>query len=701
MARVSTSHERFFQCCLIGLVASGYLAVAGSGVLDVPTLLLAPLGLLLRTLAVFGYLRIAVPDNVVAALTIGYFGFYPLDYRYLSRDFVAATTHLVFFLAILRLLTAQRDRDYLFTAILSTLELLTAAIVSFQLNFFACLGAYVLFAIGGMASSEIRRSASRAGHVTRSDARWQLAPRLAILTAFIAVGTLALTGFLFFMLPRTANAALGHLIQRGMYLPGFSNRVALGEIGEFKLDSTPIMRVRFFTRDNRWETRWRGGALIHFDGRQWTSPAQSGELIRLERGMARLADVRQLRRPGRRVRYRVDRKPIDSDALFFAGIPEHLEMNAMALRRTSEGSYRLGPGETTATQYLAVAYFETEPYETARDQPPVPPAIGERYLQLPPLDPRIPTLADAWTREAPTALGKARAIEARLRAEYGYTLDLTGNVSGDPLAHFLFERRRGHCEYFASAMAVLLRSAGIPARMATGFLGGTFNPISGQYVVRASDAHAWVEAFLPGWGWATFDPTPPDTNAPRFSLWSHLNMYFDAADTLWQDWVVTYDLGRQVLLAERIERAGRGWRFDWQSRLGAAASTARRAGEWAREHGWVFGIPLLVAAAAGWWGPGLWRALQVRRRIRSLRRRKAEASDATLLYLRFLEVLRRKGYSKPAWLTPAEFARTIRAGPIAHAATQFTSAYQDLRFGGKVEAAPRLTLLLEEMERHE
>ncbi|MFN0167535.1 MAG: DUF3488 and DUF4129 domain-containing transglutaminase family protein [Bryobacteraceae bacterium] len=701
MARVSTAHERFFQCCLVGLVASGYLAVAGSGVLDLPTLLLVPFGLALRVLVVFGLLRLVVPDSVVAALTIGYFGFYPLDHRYVSRDFVAATMHLVFFLAVLRVLTAQRERDYLFTAVLSALELLTAAIVTFQLNFFACLGVYVLFAIGAMASAEIRRSASRAGHVVRSDARWQLAPRLAVLTVFITLGTLALTGFLFFMLPRTANAALGHLIQRGMYLPGFSNRVALGEIGEFKLDSTPVMRVRFFTRDGRWETRWRGSALIHFDGRQWTSPAQTGDLVRLERGIARLADARQLRRPGRRVRYRVDLKPIDSDALFFAGIPEHIEINAMMLRRTSEGGYRLGLGEAAATQYLAVAYFENEPYETGLDQPPVPPAIGERYLQLPPLDPRIPALGADWTREALTALGKARAIESRLRSTYGYTLEMRGKASADPLAHFLFERRRGHCEYFASAMTVLLRSAGIPARMATGFLGGTFNPISGQYVVRASDAHAWVEAFLPGWGWATFDPTPPDTNAPRSSLWAHINMYFDAADTLWQDWVVTYDLGRQVLLAERLERAGRGWRFDWQSRLDGTAKAARQASEWAREHGWVFGVPLLLAGAAMWWGPGLWRAFQVRRRIRALRRREAEASDATLLYLRFLEVLRRRGYSKPAWLTPAEFARTIRVEPIARAAAQFTSAYHELRFGGKVEAAPRLTLLLEELERRE
>ena len=122
----------------------------------------------------------------------------------------------------------------------------------------------------------------------------------------------------------------------------------------------------------------------------------------------------------------------------------------------------------------------------------------------------------------------------------------------DPLADFLFTRRRGYCEYFASSMAVMLRSIGIPARLATGFQSGIYNTLTGFWVVRASDAHAWVEAWMPGRGWTTFDPTPADPNAHTFGLMSKLDLYLDAAGAFWQEWVVGYDPHRQGTLAGRL-----------------------------------------------------------------------------------------------------------------------------------------------------
>ena len=130
-----------------------------------------------------------------------------------------------------------------------------------------------------------------------------------------------------------------------------------------------------------------------------------------------------------------------------------------------------------------------------------------RYLQLPPLDPRIPELAHAVAGNGGEA-DRAALLEKHLRTQYAYTLDLPTAEPADPLADFLFSRRKGHCEYFASAMTVMLRTSGIPARLVNGFQSGTFNPMSGLYVIRGSDAHSWVEAFLPGTGWTVFDPTP-------------------------------------------------------------------------------------------------------------------------------------------------------------------------------------------------
>src|ERR1044071_8539312 len=96
-----------------------------------------------------------------------------------------------------------------------------------------------------------------------------------------------------------------------------------------------------------------------------------------------------------------------------------------------------------------------------------------------------------------SSAGRARAIERRLRTEFGYTLELPKQEVRDPITYFLFTRKKGHCEYFASAMTIMLRTQGIPSRLVTGFQSGTFNPFTELFVIRASDAHSWVEAWLP------------------------------------------------------------------------------------------------------------------------------------------------------------------------------------------------------------
>src|SRR5215471_6003919 len=227
MRSAATAVEKFFQLSLLGLVASGFLAVAGSGYLDTATILLTAVGLLLRASLVTGLLRFEISERVVTVLTIAYIGFYPIDYQFLSGDFLTATVHLVFFVAIARILSAKTNRDYLFTAVIALLELLAAALLSIQLNFFLFLGLFVLFAIATLSSSEIRRAteavARRSGQIAHHSTH-RVGTRLAALSALVTVGVLALTSGLFFLLPRTANAALRRLASHGYFLPGFSNQ---------------------------------------------------------------------------------------------------------------------------------------------------------------------------------------------------------------------------------------------------------------------------------------------------------------------------------------------------------------------------------------------------------------------------------------------------------------------------------------------
>ena len=145
------------------------------------------------------------------------------------------------------------------------------------------------------------------------------------------------------------------------------------------------------------------------------------------------------------------------------------------------------------------------------------PAISD----CPQLDRRIPQLAEQITASADNNYDKAPALEIYLRTHFGYTLQLPRTVPHDPLANFLFERKQGHCEYFASSMAVMLRTLGIPSRVVNGFRTGEFNDLTSQYVVRASNAHSWVEAYFPELGWVAFDPTP-GASIPARTGWSRV-----------------------------------------------------------------------------------------------------------------------------------------------------------------------------------
>src|SRR5262245_34347612 len=197
-------------------------------------------------------------------------------------------------------------------------------------------------------------------------------------------------------------------------------------------------------------------------------------------------------------------------------------------------------------------------------------------------------------------------------------------------------------------MTVMLRAIGIPSRMATGFQSGIYNSFTGMWLIRASDAHSWVEAWIPGHGWTTFDPTPPDPNQARYGLFTRLSLYLDATETFWRDWVMTYDIARQGTLAYRVEQGARRMGIGWFDTL-----LALRSGwdKYVLAGGRRFGLPIVVVAAvlfAIWlFGRPLLRLLRVRQRVERVRRGEASVADATLLYQQMLEILGKRGYHKP------------------------------------------------------
>jgi transglutaminase-like putative cysteine protease len=330
------------------------------------------------------------------------------------------------------------------------------------------------------------------------------------------------------------------------------------------------------------------------------------------------------------------------------------------------------------------------------------PNFTAAYLQLPPLDPRIPRLANQIVGSSSNEYDKAAAIERYLNTRYGYTLQLLRAPVADPLANFLFDRKQGHCEYFASAMAVMLRTLKIPSRVVNGFRSDEFNDVTGNYIVRAKNAHSWVEAYFPRYGWITFDPTPGgEVGTPEG--WERAMLYLDAAQSFWREWVISYDASHQYVLG----RAAIGGTRDWWDRTRTWAYV-----RYARLLDYVrHGQSRAEKAPTRWLGGGIAIAVlllllgNLGRIARLINERelqahpeRAPAHAAAMWYERMARFLARRGMKKSAGQTAQEFVRMIPDNDLRIPIEKFTDAYESARFGNSAENAQRLPELFEEVE---
>lgn len=697
--QASSQVDRFFEFSLLGLLASGFFAVAGSGYLDLPTMVATSAALLIRALIAAGLIRFSPPPLAVTLVTLAYIAFYPVDYFVISRAFIPAAIHLVFFVAVVKIVTTQTDRDYLFLKVIALLELLAACIVSSSSNFFLFLLLFLVLGVATFSSSEIRQSRKR-GYSPAKISGAGVTPRLAAAVLSLSLAILVITAGLFFFLPRTARAAFQHLVSHRYHLAGFSNHVTLGEIGEIEQENVPVMHVKMdHPEDRGLALKWRGAALSEFNGRAWFNRPAPPEILQPDRSKLLRLDDESPERAGRYISYAVYLNDLAQDALFFAGTPQYIRIDSLVVRHPY-GNYSAQFTDARTISYQVFSRLDAPgPAADPSSVKPLSDAARETYLQLPRLDPRIRQLSERIVAGETSPVAQARMVENYLRRNYGYTLELPKVEPEDPLAFFLFHRKKGHCEYFASSMAVMLRVLGIPSRVITGFESGIYNPISGSQLIRSSDAHSWVEAWFADRGWTTFDPTPPDPNASKLSAWTRLSFYTDAVDVFWQDWVLNYNLERQLQLASRVGESGRHIRLTWTG--GPEWWSGRN---WAAlrafmdRYGFLWLALLALALLSKFVGPGGWQWWTARQRLLKVQRGEGHPSDATLLYQRMLKSLRRRGIEKPAWLTPNEFARVLQEPELSLLVEDFTSAYNELRFGGNAEAARRIFLLLERLE---
>jgi hypothetical protein len=732
---LGTALERYFETSLYLLLLVSVLTLVSTGKLDLVSILVPPLALLIKG---YRWWRGRTPElshRAATWLVVGYFAFFPVDMWWISRILAAdaqnpalysallASIHLMLFAMVVRLFSARTTRDYLFLALLAFSAMLASAILTVDTVFLVFFLIFLALCVSTFIGLEMRRSAE--GSATPpAESSVPLARRLhtalGITSGVIAVSALAAGAVIFFVLPRFNAGYLSRFNLQPSLISGFTDDVELGEIGEIKQSSALVMRIKVdggpaLARD----VHWRGIALTTFDGRRWFSEAH--DPMALSQGadgwISLAGKTPTAGRFSQPLHYTVFLEPLASDALFVAAEPERIRGQFMGESlpggRASRNSYLVldktdsisNPFHNFANvRYEAVSALPRVPPDVLRTAPAnYPDAVRELYLQLPKLDPRIPALAKQIAGRAQNPYDQAHAVEQYLRTHYAYTLDLSGPASPDPLAHFLFERRAGHCEYFAAAMTVMMRSLGVPARYINGFLPGEYNELGGDYIVRASDAHSWVEVLFPGYGWVTFDPTPP-SDEHATGLLSQMGFYWDWFELQWGEWVINYDFLHQFTLAQNLQHASRNWTAQMRDKFNDARNAGtERVRKWqtrlAAAPAWLFALVALLAGIAlslrngslrkllfdAWLRGriGEWIGhLMLGWRVRG-QRGPLPPQTAALFYRRMLRLLGQRGWRKAEAQTPLEFAESLPAGEISAPVARLTDLYLIARFGNR------------------
>ncbi|MFQ5663500.1 MAG: DUF3488 and DUF4129 domain-containing transglutaminase family protein [Terriglobia bacterium] len=711
--------HRYFEVSLFLLVTVGFLALASTGKLDIFSTLLAASALVVKALRYRGHSEPELSPRSVKLLTALYFFLYGVDF-WLSGGwpdgFIRATTHLVLFIAVVKLFSARTNRDYLWLAVIAFMEILAAATLTVDTTFLVFFFLFLLVGISTFISYEIKRctETARGASLAAGSRMGRRLERALLLTSLgVALSTLLLATVIFFLVPRFTTGYLSAYSLQPQQLSGFSDEVTLGDIGSIKRNPAVVMRVRA-PKGSAYQLaglRWRGIALTQFDGHRWYNPGRTVQVLprsppgRFLVGMKPFRDRAGLSKlPGQSVHYRVLLEPISTNTLFAAAVPLEIRGRFQLLGMDNTGSLLNLRHRYTRVAYEVVSNIGQPSPRLLRGLPADYSAeIRKRYLGLPRLDPRVEELARQLTARKDNPYDKARELERYLRTQFGYTLELPSTPEDDPIANFLFERRAGHCEYFAAAMTVMLRSQGIPVRLVNGFLTGEYNEVGENFIVRARDAHTWVEVFFPRVGWVAFDPTPPDPNALQRTWWTTVQHYADAFDLWWDEWIINYDqlhwerLGRNLRTAAVSAWELRRW-FRQQRR--ALTTSINQAGERLLTSPYAVpaGLALFLTVILALRGRALAEWLRTLWLLQGGGGGALNASEATLIYQRLLRVLARRGYPKPPSLTPQEFAKALSPPELALPVGELTRLYNRARFGQQPAAIARLIEVLRAVE---
>ena len=628
-----------------------------------------------------------------------------LDWKYSlsgfnTREGLTAGTlaRSILILAAVKLLQKKGNRDWIFLYIISFFEILLAAGLSISPLFIGSLIIYLICATCSVMTFEIRKTAGTVQNKSIPEPPTAVNKTPIFKLPVISVIFLLITSIfavpLFFALPRTGNAGFGQGME-GLSVTGFSDTVHLGDIANVQQNDEIVMRVRIEESDKSKiaQIRWRGVALDTFDNKNWSKSKRTVEpFVKTEQDIYRV-DFAQ--NAGNLVAQTFYLEPLETSALFALAHPVALQGNFSVLNKDGDGSLSAARSISERVSYKVYSDATLPTIERLRKDDGVYPIPAQRYLTLPEIDPRIDALARKVIAEsnAKNRYDQAKAIENYLKNSYGYTLDLKAGGE-QPVADFLFNVKEGHCEYFATALAIMLRTQGIATRIVNGFQSGEYNSTADVYVVRQREAHSWVEVYFPEENaWIPFDATP---SAGQFSvngkpgILGSLNRYVEALETFWIQYVVAYDNQEQKTLARSL-------RTNLQSLQANAANSSdalqKRLSNWWKQvrgdEGFAesalaigYGILYLIGFVLGivcliWIYRKLGR-LRIWERFLNWLTNKKETSIVEF-YERMQKVLASKGLKRDSHQTPLEFAFALNMPE----AVSITEKYNRVRFGEK------------------
>jgi transglutaminase-like putative cysteine protease len=607
-----------------------------------------------------------------------------------------ATLGLAHFAALtqgLQLIDARPRRTEFLLVALALFQVVLASNLTDSVFFIPLLVGFLFATAWTLVVHTLRSEAAEAGDC--QSASGVLSSGLLRVTLLASAASVGLALVLFVMLPRLQSSVVhASAFGSGFATAGFSDHVALGDIGKIRQDSAVVLRVETLEgkAPDRDDAYWRGLAFDYFDGVTWsvTPPTKmpisgSAEIgVQLGRGSSS-ADFVQ----------RIFREPVAGGVLFEMGVVREIQGSIHRLERDLNGGLYAAGQSTDRLRYTVATERRTWSEASLRrdvarvtQQRGGGDRIDERYLQLPEFSSAVAELAREVAKDADNDADRVRALERYLLRTGRYSdtppaLDEASDRS--PLEAFLFDEMAAHCEYYASALVVLIRSLGLPARLVNGFAGGRENRIGGFIELSRSHAHAWVEVHYERAGWVRYDATPPNLRQSAetaLPLDERSRQLASAMEHWWFQRVVGFDRSDQLSTVKRVWLALRGATGSSEPSTVARSDKAlpfRLDGEWRRT---VLGPAALAVAISL-----LWRV-----------RRRRSATSVPRYYDQALHLLSRRGLVRAPATGVREFAHTAGRqldAPAARAFSSLTECYLADRFGGRAptQAAANLQAL--------